>query len=104
MCYRALLVESPRQRGVGRGCQGRVVVAEHGAGDGGGGSAGAGRVRAPHSGDDGEVVVMVLLTVAGAASVAAARRQGVVRGRQGPVSAEGLSVRALINRAFTLVH
>ena len=104
MCYRALLVESPRQRGVGRGCQGRVVVAEHGAGDGGGGSAGAGRVRAPNSGDDGEVVVMVLLTVAGAASVAAARRQGVVRGRQGPASAEGLSVRALINRAFTLVH
>ena len=104
MCYRALLVESPRQRGVGRGCQGRVVVAEHGAGDGGGGSAGAGRVGAPHSGDDGEVVVMVLLTVAGAASVAAARRQGVVRGRQGPASAEGLSVRALINRAFTLVH
>ena len=104
MCYRAVLVESPRQRGVGRGCQGRVVVAEHGAGDGGGGGAGAGRVRAPLSSDDGEVVVMVLLTVAGAASVAAARRQGVVRGRQGPVSAEGLSVRALINRAFTLVH
>ena len=104
MCYRAVLVESPRQRGVGRGCQGRVVVAEHGAGDGG--SGGAGRVGAPlHSaGDDGEVVVMVLLTVAGAASVAAARRQGVVRGRQGPASAEGLSVRALINRAFTLVH
>ena len=77
-------MEPPRQGGVGRGSQGRVVVAEHGAGEGGGGG-GAGRVGAPHSGDDGQVVVVVLLTVA-AAAANAARRQGVVRGRQGPAT------------------
>ena len=53
-------------------------------------------MRAPHSGDDGEVVVVVLLlTVAAAAAAAAARRQGVVRGRQRPVT--GI-VRAMIDR------
>ena len=49
--YRALLMEPPRQRGIGRGGQGRIVVAEHGTGGGGGGGGGAGRVGAAHVGD-----------------------------------------------------
>ena len=68
-------MESARQRGVGGSGQGRIVVAEHGARDGGRGR--AGRVGSSHVGD-GEVVVLVL-TVAGACA-----RRGVVGGRQGP--------------------